>query len=78
MNAIDAFLDEFRAAVPRAAEDLDIMRDWFAEQDPDILDAVGKVLAQHRRCGVVERLDLMHQEVHRLAKRGAHWGEKVN
>lgn len=66
MNAIDHFIDELRA-IPDNASNADGMTAWFDGQHPDILDAVGRVLAQHRRCGVVERLDRVTEEVHRLA-----------
>ena len=72
MTALDAFLDELRA-IPDNASNADGMARWFAEQDLILLDEVAKVLAIHRRCGVVERLDLVHASIHRVADRLNGW-----
>ena len=72
VTALDAFLDELRA-IPDNASNADGMAKWFAEQDPILLDEVAKVLAIHRRSSLVERLDLIHASVHRLADRLNGW-----
>ena len=72
MTALDAFLAELRL-IPNNGETADAMGRWFAEQDPILLDEVAKILATHRRCGVVERLDRVNEAVHRVADRLNGW-----